>query len=215
MVGPPGTSSYSIDHEEIFCDQAPLSVHCVMNLVEVLIVSFGLAADALAVSIVVGSSGLAADRRSAIRLAFHLGLFQFLMPVIGWHLGVEVEKLIEHFDHWVAFGLLAIVGGRMIHAAFSAEGATIRRNPTKGASLVVLSVATSIDALAVGFGMALFRIPIWEPGVIIGLVTATLSFIGVRLGSKVKRGYGRTMELIGGVVLICIGLRILYEHIGI
>lgn len=184
-----------------------------MALIEIIIVAFGLAADALAVSIAVGSSGLASDRRSAIRLAFHLGLFQFMMPVIGWHAGVEVEKLIEHFDHWVAFGLLAIVGGRMILAAFSVNGTTIRKNPTRGASLLVLSLATSIDALAVGFSMALFRISVWEPGVIIGVITAVLSFIGVRLGIRFRRGFGRSIEVIGGLVLLLIGLRILYEHL--
>ncbi len=186
-----------------------------MSLIEILIVALGLSADAFAVSIAAGSSGHADAHRPALRLAFHLGLFQFLMPVAGWYLGMGLEQLIQAIDHWIAFGLLAVVGGRMILAAFSAEGTTVQTDPTKGMSLVMLSLATSIDAFAVGMSLALFRVEVWQPGIIIGLVTASLSFVGVRLGGRIRNSVGRSMEIVGGLVLIAIGVRILYEHMSL
>jgi putative Mn2+ efflux pump MntP len=178
-------------------------------------IAIGLAMDAFAVSIGVGLTLKQVDARQTFRLAFHFGLFQALMPVIGWLAGITVEKWIAPVDHWIAFGLLAAVGGKMIYESFhdgdDDEGEPA--DPTKGASLVVLSVATSIDALAVGLSLAVLSVDIWYPAVVIGLVAGALTVIGIRLGSRFGALFGRRMETVGGIVLLVIGFRILAEHL--
>jgi len=136
-----------------------------------------------------------------------------MMPLIGWYVGVHIAHLIESFDHWVAFGLLLIVGGRMIIASFKSEAETFDKDPSRGFSLVLLSVATSIDALAVGLSLAMINISIWYPCLIIGIITAGLSVIGIRAGKYFGKKLGPRMELIGGVILIGIGVKILVSHL--
>ncbi|MFZ2633812.1 MAG: manganese efflux pump MntP family protein [Desulfosalsimonadaceae bacterium] len=184
-----------------------------MNILEIIMIAVGLAMDAFAVSIAAGTSGRLAGKRATFRLSFHFGLFQAVMPLIGWYVGVHIAHLIESFDHWVAFALLLLVGGRMIMASFQSETETFDKDPSRGFSLVLLSVATSIDALAVGLSLAMINISIWYPCLIIGIITAGLSVVGIRAGKYFGKKLGSRMELIGGVILILIGLKILVSHL--
>jgi putative Mn2+ efflux pump MntP len=184
-----------------------------MGFIEILIIAVGLAMDAFAVSLGAGTSGLAVGPRAAFRLSFHFGLFQFMMPVIGWFLGVHIAGAIESFDHWIAFGLLTFVGARMIHAGFDPEGQTYTADPSRGLTLVMLSIATSIDALAIGLTLAMLQVRIWYPSVVIGIVTGGLSLAALRLGSQLGARFGKRMEIAGGLILVLIGLRIVISHL--
>jgi putative Mn2+ efflux pump MntP len=169
--------------------------------------------DAFAVSLGIGAARQANSPRTAFRLSFHFGLFQFLMPVIGWFIGSRIAGLISAFDHWVAFVLLAFVGGRMVYAGFDPDGAADPSDPSRGRTLILLSVATSIDALAVGLSLALLDVDIFLPSVVIGVVTGTLSLSGLLLGSRLGEAFGKRAGIVGGLVLIGIGLRILITHL--
>jgi putative Mn2+ efflux pump MntP len=184
-----------------------------MSLVEILFIAVGLSLDAFAVAVSIGASGAAPTRRDAVRLSFHFGLFQFLMPVLGWYLGVRVAPYIEAYDHWIAFGLLGFVGGHMVLASLFPERTNTVQNPTRGRTLVVLSFATSIDALAIGLSLALLNVDVLYPSMVIGMVTFLFSMSGMIFGSKLNKQFGQRMVLVGGVVLICIGLRVLFEHL--
>jgi manganese efflux pump family protein len=177
-------------------------------------VAVGLAMDAFAVSIGAGLTLKTVDARQTFRLAWHFGLFQALMPIIGWLAGLSVERWIAPVDHWIAFGLLAVIGGKMIYEALKDDEETRRGDPTKGWSLVLLSVATSIDALAVGLSLALLDVSIWWPAVVIGLVAGAFTTMGMQLGKRFGALLGRRMEVVGGIVLIAIGVKILVEHLG-
>lgn len=185
-----------------------------MTLLEIVGIAVGLAMDAFAVSVAGGAGGYLNRPRPAIRLAFHLGLFQFMMPVIGWCGGSRLAHLVGSFDHWVAFGLLALVGGRMIRSGLRSEvEESSLLDPSRGWTLVAVSVATSIDALAVGVSLAMVGIDIWQPSVVIGVVTATLSLVGIVIGGRVGARLGPKVEIAGGVLLLVIGLRILGDHL--
>jgi putative Mn2+ efflux pump MntP len=135
------------------------------------------------------------------------------MPVIGWLAGLTIMQWVEAWDHWIAFSLLAIIGGRMIYEAFSDEEKTDDRDPTKGLSLVLLSIATSIDALAVGFSLSVIGVSIWMPALVIGLVAGVLTIAGMLLGGRIGDRWGSRVEILGGLVLIAIGAKILIEHL--
>ncbi|RPJ83546.1 MAG: manganese efflux pump [Acidobacteria bacterium] len=184
-----------------------------MSSWEILAIAVGLAMDAMAVSIGAGASARAVGARATFRLAFHFGLFQFMMPVAGWLLGSRVAPYIQAVDHWVALLLLAIVGGRMILEGMSGQQREDIRDPSRGLTLVMLSVAVSIDALAVGLTLAMLEVGIWWASVTIGVVTGCLSAIGLRVGSRLGRKVGRGMEVAGGIVLLVIGVRILVQHL--
>jgi len=184
-----------------------------MRFWEIFVVAVGLSMDAVAVSLAASATNRARGGRAMFRLSFHFGLFQFLMPVIGWTIGASVARHIESFDHWVAFALLAFVGARMIAAAIGGAGEDLGRDPSRGTTLLMLSVATSIDALAIGLTLAMIGDGIWVASVVIGLVTATLSCVAVALGKRVGRAAGTRMEFVGGVALIAIGVKILAEHL--
>lgn len=181
-----------------------------MGLASLLMLAIALAMDAFAVAVV---SGLTLDplrKRQVFRLSFHFGLFQALMPVIGWVAGRAMHRYIAAIDHWVAFGLLGFVGARMIVGALGPEEVQRdRKDPTKGWSLVMLSVATSIDALAVGLSLAMTGSGILVPALIIGVVAALLTAVGMALGRKVGTLWGQRVEVAGGMILIGIGLKIL------
>jgi manganese efflux pump family protein len=177
-------------------------------------IAIGLAMDAFAVSIAVGLTLKQVSLRQTFRLSYHFGLFQALMPIIGWLAGRSIAQWIGPVDHWVAFGLLTAIGGKMIYEAVKdEEHEGERKDPTKGASLVVLSVATSIDALAVGLSLALLGVAIWYPALVIGLVALGFTAVGLHLGKRFGALLGRRMEIVGGVILILIGVRILVEHL--
>ena len=184
-----------------------------MDLIILLGIALGLAMDAFAVAIGVGISLGGASRRQVFRLAWHFGLFQGLMPVIGWAAGTTVRPLIESWDHWLAFALLSIVGGRMILEALrDGPPETRRADPTLGWSLVGLSLATSIDALAVGLSFAALGVRIWVPALVIGLTAGLMTVLGTLSGRQLGLRFGNRMSAIGGVVLIAIGCWIVFEH---
>ena len=184
-----------------------------MLLIDVLLLAVGLAMDACVVSAGAGASGRSAGGRATFRLGFHFGLFQFLMPILGWFAGLTIAGAIAAVDHWIAFVLLAIVGGRMIRSGLKGEEDSGAGDPSKGWSLVMLSLATSIDALAVGFSLAMIGVDIWFPAVVIGVVTAVMSVAGLRLGTALGARFGHKMEIAGGVILIFVGARIVFEHL--
>ena len=184
-----------------------------MSWLNLLGIAVGLAMDAFAVSIAAGLSLGRVTPRHVFRLAFHFGLFQFMMPILGWWVGSRVQSYVAAYDHWLAFGLLAFVGGKMLLEALSGQERTTRSNPTRGWMLVMLSVATSIDALAVGLSMAFLRVSILLPCIVIGIVAALFSGVGISLAGRVLCGWERTAEVFGGVVLIAIGLRVVISHL--
>lgn len=185
-----------------------------MSPLALVAIAIGLAMDAFAVAIGAGLTLKTVTARQTFRLAWHFGLFQALMPVIGWLVGRTVAQWITPVDHWIAFGLLAAIGGKMIYEALHPEAhMRPRPDPTKGLPLILLSIATSIDAFAVGLSLALLGISIWYPALVIGLVAAAFTAIGMHVGQRFGSLLGRRMEVVGGVILIAIGLRILIEHL--
>ncbi|MCK4305768.1 MAG: manganese efflux pump [Candidatus Eisenbacteria sp.] len=182
-----------------------------MDLLEILLIAIALAMDAFVVSLAAGTSRQAQGRRSAFRLSFHFGLFHFIMPVIGWVLGTRIAALIAWLDHWMALGLLVFVGIRMIRSGMD-PAAESRGDPLRGSSLIALSLAVSIDALAVGFSLAMLQVSIWLPAAVIAAVTAVFTLLAFWLGNRLSTAIGRRMEAAGGVILILIGLRILLVH---
>ncbi|NOZ23192.1 MAG: manganese efflux pump [Planctomycetes bacterium] len=184
-----------------------------MDTITLLFIAVGLAMDAFAVSV---GAGIVLDKitaRRTFRLGFHFGLFQFMMPVIGWAAGRSVYTWIAAFDHWIAFALLGYIGARMIREALKPEGEREFIDPTKGWMLVTLSVATSLDALAVGLSLAALNVSIWYPSIIIGIVAATFTSVGMHLGKHVGRAWGRRAEIVGGVILWIIAFRIVIQHL--
>jgi manganese efflux pump family protein len=184
-----------------------------MNPFEILLVAVGLAMDAFAVSLGVGTSGQARTARSILRLSFHLGLFQGMMTLLGWLAGVSIARYISGLDHWVALALLAYVGGNMIRSGLSQEVEFQRDNPTKGRTLVMLSVATSIDALAVGLSLGMIDVNIVGASLVIACVTLGFSLAGMLAGMQLGIKFGKRMEMLGGLILIGIGLNILITHL--
>ncbi|GAB4473039.1 MAG: manganese efflux pump MntP family protein [Anaerolineales bacterium] len=180
---------------------------------ESLILALGLAMDAFAVSLGVGTSSISYNTRSKLRLAFHFGIFQAGMTLFGWLGGTTIETLIRNIDHWIAFALLAYVGGKMVWGGFHEQQESYSSDPTRGGLMVLLSVATSIDALAVGLSMAILGAPVFIPSLFIGLVAFLLSAIGLFCGCYFGERFGKRMEVIGGVLLVAIGVRILIEHL--
>ena len=177
--------------------------------------ALGLAMDAFAVAIATSVLLGRVNARQVFRLSFHFGLFQALMPVVGWAAGLTIAGYIRHWDHWVAFALLAFIGGRAIVGAIRGEADDRRRlaDPTRGLSLVALSVATSIDALAVGLTFSALGVRLLVPVVVIGFTAAAMTLVGMLLGARLGRRFGRVMELLGGLVLVGIGVKIVVEHL--
>jgi manganese efflux pump family protein len=184
-----------------------------MGLWEILLVALGLAMDAFAVSLGIGATRYANRPRPIFRLAFHFGLFQALMPILGWLVGTRVVNVVSSVAPWIAMALLAFVGGRMIRAGLDQESETHRSDPSRGGTLVLLSVAVSLDAFAVGLSLAMLNVSIWYPAAIIGVVTASLALAGLMVGNRLGRVFGKRMEIVGGVILIVIGLRILLSNV--
>lgn len=179
-----------------------------MNEIQLVLIAIGLAMDAFAVSLSVAASRGNMSLRPTFRLSFHFGLFQFLMPIIGWFIGYEIVDYLN-INIWIAFGLLLFVGIRMIISGIKNEPVEKRKDLTKGMSLIILSVATSIDALAIGFSLAMLRLDIWYPSVIIGIITALLSLIAIYLGKKLNSKFGSRMEILGGIILLLISFKII------
>ena len=181
---------------------------------EMILIAIGLAMDAAAVSMAAAAAGFANDYRATFRLAFHFGLFQAIMPLIGYLLGSTMVDYISMWDHWIAFSLLAVVGGRMIYSGLRPHPEKMIIDPSKGWTLITLSIATSIDALAAGLSFSMLNVSIWLPCLLIGLITLALSVISTRIGKVTGQWLGAQVEILGGVILFGIGLRILVSHIG-
>jgi putative Mn2+ efflux pump MntP len=184
-----------------------------VSLGEILAIALALALDALAVALATGLRRRCSPLQ-ALRMALAFGGFQFFMPVLGWSLGASVRGYIERFDHWAAFALLAFAGGKMLLES-GGEGEEPRSDPTRGAALALLALATSLDALAVGVSLAMLKTAIWYPAAIIGLVCFALTFLGQRLGGLVpglNPAWGRGAGALGGLALLGIGFKILFEH---
>lgn len=184
-----------------------------MDLFNILVIAVGLSMDAFAVSIATGLSLEKVTPRHTFRIAFHFGLFQFLMPVLGWLAGSQLAGHIERYDHWIAFGLLSFVGGKMLWESRQVEAERASSDPTRGVMLVTLSLATSIDALAVGLTMAFLGVSVWMPSIVIGVVAAVLSTVGILFGARIGNRWSHWAEVGGGVVLILIGVKILLSHL--
>jgi manganese efflux pump family protein len=171
--------------------------------------SVGLAMDAFAVAVATGMTLGSVTPRHVFRLGFHFGLFQFMMPIIGWLAGEELSARVGDYDHWLAFALLVGVGGKMLWEARYEKDADAGNDPTRGLRLLTLSVATSLDALAVGMSMALVGVSVWIPSGVIGIRTATLTATGIVFGGRIGSSWGRWADVAGGIVLILIGIRVL------
>jgi len=182
-------------------------------MITIILIAFGLAMDAFAISI---TSGLAIKQlrlEHAFKIAIFFGLFQAFMPLIGWLAGLSLKNFIYGIDHWVAFGLLSAIGFKMVYESFRTESSKKKINPLNLTVLLILSIATSIDALAVGVSFAFLKVPIITPIAVIGLITFLLSLAGVFIGNRFGHFFESKAEIVGGLVLIGIGLKILLEHL--
>ncbi len=186
-----------------------------MSLVNITAIAVALAMDAFAVAIAVGVSLKTVSLRQTFRLSWHFGLFQALMPIIGWGAGISLRIYVDRYAHWIAFALLLFVGGHMIMEAFEKEDKNSDgKDPTKGLKLVILSIATSIDALAVGLSLSLLNQTIGKTALIIGIVAGIFTIAGLYLGKLIGalKGFRHYAEIGGGLVLLGIGVNILREH---
>jgi len=175
-------------------------------------ISFSLAMDCFAVSIAGGSTVKKPCFTDALKVGLFFGMFQAVMPLVGWALGHSFRNMIESFDHWIAFCLLAAIGIKMLYEAFKKPGDK-KTIITKFPTLLILSIATSIDALVIGISLAFFNTPIYLSVIVIGLFTFVFSITGYFLGHKIGKAIGKKMEIIGGVILIGIGVKVLIGHL--
>lgn len=175
-------------------------------------VALSLAMDSFSVAITHGLSNEEVDVATALKVGGFFGFFQAIMPVFGWLAGVNIIEFIAEFDHWVAFGLLCVIGGRMVYESLRTESRKFITSLSFGA-LLMLSVATSIDALAVGLSWSFLQLPILIPVLLTGIITFSLSFVGVYIGKKFGQYIHNKIEAIGGLILIAIGVKILLEHL--
>ncbi len=184
-----------------------------MGFIELLLIAVGLSMDAFAVSVCKGLSVKKVGVKHAALAGLYFGGFQFLMPVIGYLLGFRFESVIESIDHWVAFVLLAFIGGNMIKESF---GKAEELNDDFGVkTMLLMAIATSIDALAVGITFAFLEVQILPAAGLIGVTTFLLSFVGIYIGNAFGTRYKSRAELAGGIILVVIGVKILLEHLGI
>jgi putative Mn2+ efflux pump MntP len=185
-----------------------------MELANISLIGIGLAADACAVSL---SSGLVIRHikiNKALKIALAFGIFQGIMPLIGWITGLTFREFIIQIDHWIAFVLLAAIGGKMIYETFQEDEEENKFNPLDNYTLLGLAIATSIDALAVGLSLSVLKTSILSAAGVIAIITFSLSFISVYLGHKWGNLCKFKLEFIGGILLIFIGLKILMSHLG-
>ncbi len=184
-----------------------------MDWISILLLAVGLAMDAFAVSI---SSSITLKKitfRGALKIASYFGLFQALMPLVGWMAVIGFRSLIQNLDHWIAFGLLAAIGGKMIWESVKMEEETPKSDPLNTVVLLGLAIATSIDALAAGVSFGVLKLNILLVVSVIGVITFVLSFIGTEIGNRLGRHFGSRVELVGGLILIGIGTKILIQHL--
>jgi manganese efflux pump family protein len=176
---------------------------------EIFMIAIGLAMDASAVSVAAACGGYADSTRAIFRLAFHFGLFQFAMPVIGWFIGNRFVSTVSTVGYLVACAILVFLGLKMIRSGLGYSMGRTARDPSRGWDLIGLSLATSIDALAAGLGIAFLETGIWYPALIIGLVTFVLSAMACVIGKNLGLFFGKKMEVFGGVILVVSGVKII------
>jgi putative Mn2+ efflux pump MntP len=184
-----------------------------MSLVSNTVIAFSLSADAFAAAI---SKGVALRRPSflqALRIGLIFGVVETITPIIGWLLGTIASGWIEAVDHWVAFGILAAIGGKMIHEGLGGEEKERKESHNLGV-LVLTAIGTSIDAMAIGATMALLNVNIWVMSLMIGSATFMMATIGVLAGHHIGTRAGKAAEILGGLCLIAIGSKILIDHLG-
>ncbi len=184
-----------------------------MDIVTIVFVAFGLAMDTFAVSIASGVTIKELRVEHALRIALFFGFFHALMPLIGWLAGMGLRDYICGVDHWIAFGLLSMIGCKMIYESTKLETERKQINPLNVSLLLILSIATSIDALAVGVSFAFIQMAIITPIIVIGIVTFLLSYLGTFVGNKFGHFFEKKIELAGGLILIGMGTKILIEHL--
>ena len=184
-----------------------------MELITIVVIAIGLAMDAFAVSVVSGSVYRQLHVKHALRMAVFFGGFQAVMPLLGSLAGLSAKDYIVDYDHWVAFGILGAVGGKMIYESFKIKSVEDNYDPANILVLLVLSVATSIDALAVGLTLSLITQSIAATVIVIGLITFALSYLGVLIGKRFGHFFENKIEILGGLILIGLGIKILIEHL--
>jgi len=184
-----------------------------MNILEILLIAIGLSMDAFAVSITLGLSVEKPKIKEIIIPGIYFGFFQALMPLIGYFAGINFANKIQNLDHWVAFALLGFIGGKMIKDSFSKEEKKVSEKTFQFTTMLLLAIATSIDALVVGITFSFFEINIFKAIIIIGLITFFISIGGVKIGNIFGVKYKSKAEFIGGTVLIILGIKILVEHL--
>ena len=186
-----------------------------MEFITLLFIAIGLSFDTFAVSVSTGLTVCHIRFWQAVRVAAILAFAQGVMPCIGWLVGNQVAQFISDYDHWIAFILLAILGGKMIWESFEKEDTAKKDcNPLKLSLIVGMAIATSIDALVVGVSFAFLKMNILWAAIVIGAVTFGVAMLGMLFGKKIGNRLGKKMEIIGGLMLIAIGLKILLEHTG-
>ena len=184
-----------------------------MNIFEIIIISIGLAMDAFAISLCKGLSLKKLSYKKSLLVGLYFGIFQAIMPLIGYYFAYNFINVIEKYDHWIAFFLLLFIGIKMIKDSILKED--VLDDDTSIKKMIPLSIATSIDALAIGISLSFLKVNIISSALYIGIITFILSFIGVLIGNKVKNRFGNNAELLGGFMLIVIGFKILFEHLNI
>jgi putative Mn2+ efflux pump MntP len=182
--------------------------------ITILLIALGLAMDSFSVAIANGFATKTFKITEALKISAFFGFFQAIMPIIGWYAGVHILDLISDYDHWVAFFLLTFIGSRMIYESIRKESNRLVSSLSIKV-LLILSIATSIDALAVGLSLSLLKVSIIIPAIVTGVVTFSLSFFGVYLGGRFGRLLKNRVESLGGLILVAIGLKILLEHLEI
>jgi putative Mn2+ efflux pump MntP len=187
-----------------------------MNLIELLLIAIGLSMDAFSVSICKGLTTKSFSWRMALACGLWFGGFQVIMPIVGYVLGAQFQEFIEAYDHWIAFGLLFLIGANMIREAIWGEKEEGENNSSLDfKTMFLLAIATSIDALAVGVSFACIQEKLWSSVIIIGITTFLFSILGVKIGHVFGSKYEKSAGILGGIILILIGLKILLEHLGI
>jgi putative Mn2+ efflux pump MntP len=184
-----------------------------MSILEIVLIAVGLSMDAFAVSITLGLSVTKPKIQEILLPGIYFGFFQALMPIIGFCAGTYFVDIIQDFDHWIAFALLAVIGGKMIKDSFSKEEERINEHPFQLVQMLVLAVATSIDALAIGITFAIFKVRIVRAVLITGMITFLVSMAGVKIGNIFGTKFKSKAECIGGSVLVLLGIKIIIEHI--
>jgi putative Mn2+ efflux pump MntP len=185
-----------------------------MGVLEIVLIAFGLSMDAFAVSITLGLSVKEPKIKETMIPGIYFGFFQALMPTIGFFAGFYFTNIVENFEHWIAFILLSLIGGKMIKDSLSKETEENDENENvfKFTKMIILAIATSIDALAVGLTLAIYKVNILMAAIIIGVITFFVSICGVKIGNIFGIKFKSKAEFVGGAILILLGLKFLVEH---